>query len=52
MMCAKEHRAGYYEKNPHDALSLRNGWNYAARLYRPRPDLNGTWKFPEAKPVT
>jgi len=29
-----------------------NGWNYMARLYRPRAEvLNGTWKFPEAQPV-
>jgi hypothetical protein len=28
------------------------GWNYMVRLYRPRPEiLNGTWKFPEARPV-
>jgi hypothetical protein len=28
------------------------GWNYIVRLYLPRKDiLDGTWKFPEAKPV-
>jgi hypothetical protein len=27
------------------------GWNYMVRLDRPRAEiLNGTWKFPEAKP--
>jgi hypothetical protein len=29
-----------------------NGWNYTARLYRPRSDiLSGKWKFPEAQPA-
>jgi hypothetical protein len=29
------------------------GWNYMVRLYRPRAEiLNGTWKFPQAEPVT
>jgi hypothetical protein len=28
------------------------GWNYLVRMYRPRKEiLDGTWKFPEAKPV-
>jgi hypothetical protein len=28
------------------------GWNYMARLYRPRAEaLNGTWKFPQAQRV-
>ena len=28
------------------------GWNYVVRQYRPRrPILDGTWQFPEAKPV-
>jgi len=28
------------------------GWSYWVRLYRPRPEiLNGSWKFPEAKPM-
>jgi hypothetical protein len=28
------------------------GWNYMVRLYRPRAEiLNGTWKFPDAKPA-
>jgi len=29
------------------------GWNYIVRLYRPRKEiLDGTWKFPEAQPVS
>jgi hypothetical protein len=32
---------------------LTPGWNYLVRLYRPRNEiLDGTWKFPEAYPVT
>ena len=28
-------------------------WNYTVRLYRPRKEiLDGTWKFPEAQPVS
>ncbi|MGY4311435.1 DUF1214 domain-containing protein [Bradyrhizobium sp. JR3.5] len=31
-------------------LHIMPGWNYTARLYRPRADiLNGKWKFPEAQ---
>jgi hypothetical protein len=33
-------------------LPITQGWNYLVRLYRPRePVLNGTWKFPEARPA-
>ncbi|MGY3614513.1 hypothetical protein ACVJGD_000709 [Bradyrhizobium sp. USDA 10063] len=36
-----------------NCLPIMRGWNYTVRLYRPRPEtLNGTWKFPEAKPVS
>ncbi len=29
-------------------LRIMPGWNYIARLYRPRPEiLDGSWKFPE-----
>jgi hypothetical protein len=36
-----------------NCLPTMNGWNYLVRLYRPRPEiLNGSWKFPEAQPVT
>ena len=35
-----------------NCLPIMNGWNYLVRLYRPRPEiLDGTWTFPEAKPV-
>ena len=35
-----------------NCLPIMPGWNYFVRLYRPRPEiLNGTWKFPEARPV-
>jgi para-nitrobenzyl esterase len=35
-----------------NCLPIVKGWNYTARLYRPRPEvLNGKWKFPEARPV-
>jgi hypothetical protein len=29
------------------------GWNYMVRLFRPHPEiLDGTWRFPEAQPVS
>ena len=35
-----------------NCLPTTNEWNYLVRLYRPREQvLNGTWKFPEARPV-
>jgi len=35
-----------------NCLPICPGWNYMVRLYRPRREiLDGTWKFPEAKPV-
>jgi len=35
-----------------NVIPIPPGWNYIARLYRPRPEiLDGTWKFPEAKPA-
>jgi hypothetical protein len=35
-----------------NCLPIARGWNYTVRLYRPRDEiLNGTWKFPEARPV-
>lgn len=35
-----------------NCIPLTDGWNYAVRLYRPRPEiLNGTWKFPAAQPI-
>jgi hypothetical protein len=33
-------------------LPIVKGWNYTARLYRPRKAiLDGSWVFPEAQPV-
>jgi hypothetical protein len=36
-----------------NCLPIIKGWNYTVRLFRPRPELlDGTWKFPEAQPVS
>lgn len=36
-----------------NCLPIEPGWNYLVRLYRPQqPILDGSWKFPEAKPVS
>jgi hypothetical protein len=36
-----------------NCLPIMLGWNSIVRLYRPRKEvLNGTWKFPEAQPVS
>ena len=33
-----------------NCLPTPPGWNYLARLYRPRPEiLDGSWKFPEPR---
>lgn len=35
-----------------NCLPTMPGWNYMVRLYRPRAELlDGSWRFPEAKPV-
>ena len=35
-----------------NCLPVMKGWNYMVRLYRPRAEiLDGTWTFPEARPV-
>jgi hypothetical protein len=35
-----------------NCLPIMQGWNYTARMYRPRAEvLNGKWKFPEAQLV-
>lgn len=35
-----------------NVLPITPGWNYTVRLYRPRKEvLDGTWSFPEARPV-
>ena len=39
-------------KETTNCLPIVAGWNYTARLYRPRAEiLNGAWKFPEATPI-
>ena len=33
-------------------LFVMEGWNYAARMYRPRAAiLDGTWNFPDPEPI-
>ncbi len=33
-----------------NCLPIMPGWNYAVRMYRPRPELlNGSWSFPKAE---
>jgi hypothetical protein len=35
-----------------NCLPIMDGWNYAVRLYRPRPEvLDGSWTFPSIEPV-
>jgi hypothetical protein len=35
-----------------NCLPITPGWSYLARMYRPRKEiLNGSWTFPEAKPL-
>jgi len=35
-----------------NCIPIMKGWNYTVRLYRPRAQiLDGSWKFPEARPV-
>ena len=35
-----------------NCIPIMKGWNYTVRLYRPRAEiLDGSWKFPEARPV-
>lgn len=35
-----------------NCLPIMRNWNYTVRLYHPRKEvLEGTWKFPEAKPI-
>jgi hypothetical protein len=35
-----------------NCLPIMPGWNYTVRLYRPRKEIiDGTWNFPEARPV-
>lgn len=35
-----------------NCIPITEGWNYTVRMFRPRPEiLDGSWKFPEARPV-
>lgn len=35
-----------------NCLPTMKGWNYAVRLYRPKPEIvDGSWTFPEAKSI-
>jgi hypothetical protein len=44
---------GRREKATGNYIPIVPDWNYTVRLYRPRKEiLDGTWKFPEAKPVS
>jgi hypothetical protein len=44
---------GGCDGNIPNCLPITKGWNYTARMFRPRPEiLDGTWKFPEARPVS
>ena len=46
------HLGGCGDGRP-NCLRLMDGWNYAVRLYRPRPEvLDGSWTFPEVEPIT
>jgi len=45
------HFGGCADDRP-NCLPIMDGWNYAVRLYRPRPEiLDGDWTFPDATPV-
>jgi hypothetical protein len=36
-----------------NCLVTMPGWNYTVRLYRPHTEiLDGSWKFPEAQPMS
>ena len=44
---------GGCEQQTPNCLPIVNGWNYTVRLYRPRKEiLDGTWKLPEAQPLS
>ena len=43
---------GGCDGNIPNCLPITKGWNYTVRRFRPRPEiLDGTWKFPEARPA-
>ena len=44
---------GGCDGNIPNCLPIAQGWNYTVRLFRPRPEIvDGTWRFPEARPVS
>lgn len=44
---------GGCQKTTLNCLPVVKGWNYTMRLYRPRKEiLDGSWKLPEARPVS
>jgi hypothetical protein len=44
---------GGCDGNVPNCLPITQGWNYTVRLYLPRRAiLDGTWRFPEAQPVS
>jgi hypothetical protein len=44
---------GSCETQTPNCLPIVKGWNYTVRLYRPRKEiLDGSWKLPEAQPVS
>ena len=44
---------GGCDRTVQNCLPIIKGWNYMVRLYRPRLEIvNGSWTFPEAKPVS
>jgi len=44
---------GGCERQTPNCLPIVKGWSYTMRLYRPRKDiLDGSWKLPEAQPVS
>jgi hypothetical protein len=35
-----------------NCLPIMEGWNYAVRLYQPRPEIHGgSWTFPSANAI-
>lgn len=43
---------GGCDTQPSNCLPVVPGWNYMVRLYRPQTELlDGSWKFPEARPL-
>jgi hypothetical protein len=44
----------HFGGNPESSnyLPITPGWNYTARMYRPRKEaIDGTWRFPDAQPA-